>query len=911
MNSTTTTGPGSAAAKRSLQSSDSMLSGQTRGLDGSVEQQESAEEPGKHESLNFKANRQNTDPDIDAPPGDGSHPADDRLDRPGVDEPDPPPRDRPMPPEPARPDLSVNAPARTVVVRAHYSTVRLRLNAAIGATRVIWNRAPRPVRNFLCWWVQPRVLCCVGFILLAAAVISYHYYRDLAAQIDSRLNNSTLDDSVQILSSPMTIATGDRISIPELTSYLISAGYTSKVGEQDRSALGSFSVTPAGVDVTPSLSKAAATTIPVRVEIKGGRVSSLVDLDTHRRTSSVALQPTLLATLKEGDRSRKIDIPFSQLPEVLIHAITAAEDRRFFTHSGIDWRGVCRALWVDLRDGEVVQGGSTITQQLIKNSFLTPERSWERKIKEAAMALILESRLSKEEIFAYYANNVYLGHSGGFAIHGVGQAARVYFEKNPGELTVAEAAFLAGLIRAPNRYSPQRDQSRALERRNQVLDSMAEVGSISRDEAQRARAEPVTIRTRQTNEEAGTGYFVDYAERFVDETSRTGSLSSDLVVYTTLDPALQRAACDSIRRNTDRLDRTLNRKRNKHAAPANVQAALVAIDPHNGDVLAMVGGRNYDESQLNRATDAWRQPGSAFKPFVYAAAFKNRACTAATLLSDRPTTFAVDEGRAEYRPADYGGGYSYRDVSVANAFARSLNVPAVELAQQVGTSVVASLAAECGLPKPNSYPSMALGTSEVTLIDLAAAYTAFANQGIAVRPRPVKRIGEPDGFVANQITTSSYRPLSPQVAYLMTHLMSSVINRGTAARVRAMGFKEEAAGKTGTSRDGWFVGYTPNLVCAVWVGYDDNRDLEMTGSESALPIWVDFMKRALEIHPGLGGRFVQPLGLTSVVIDPSTGLLASEECSGRAQELFISGTEPLEVCRHSEPSTDEPTPDGA
>ena len=749
--------------------------------------------------------------------------------------------------------------------------------------------------------MQPRVLLCVAGVILATVLISYHYYSELAAEIDSRLNNSTLDNSVQILGSPLTIATGDRLSAAELTNYLVSAGYASKDAGHDPSALGSFEVTTDGVDVTPSPWKANATGAAVRVVIRGGRVAALVDLETRGRRPTVELQPTLLATLKEGDRSKKIELPFSQLPEVLVHAITAAEDRRFFSHSGIDWRGICRALWADLRYGEIVQGGSTITQQLIKNSFLTPERSWKRKIKEAAMALILESRLSKEEIFAYYASNVYLGHGGGFAVHGVGEAARVYFDKEPADLTLAEAAFLAGLIRAPSRYSSNRDNARAVERRNQVLDSMLEIGMISREDWQSAKAEQLTIKRRQTNDDAGTGYFVDYAQRFMDEQSRPGSPSSDLIVYTTLDRALQQAAYNSVCRNSERLDRTLTRGRRRGAAPPKVQAALVAIDPHNGDVLAMIGGRNYDESQLNRATDAWRQPGSAFKPFVYAAALNNHACTVATLLSDRPITLVSDEGRSTYRPADYGGSYSYQDVTVANAFARSLNVPAVELAQQIGPSVVADVATECGLPRPGLYPSMALGTSEVTLIDLAAGYTAFANQGIAVRPRPVKRIGEQGSISANEITSSYSRPLSPQAAYLLTHLMSSVINQGTGARVRAMGFKGDAAGKTGTSRDGWFVGYTPNLVCAVWVGFDDNRDLKLTGSESALPIWVDFMKRALEIHPGLGGRFTQPLGLITVTIDPSTGLLASEQCSRRVQELFISGTEPLAICDHSEP----------
>jgi penicillin-binding protein 1B len=748
--------------------------------------------------------------------------------------------------------------------------------------------------------VEPRLLIVFGVLALAASVVAAHYYVRLSAEIDARLSGNFFDDSVGIFTTPFKVSAGDRLSVSELTSYLQAAGY--KQASTVTEGSGAFSVAGNAVEVAPDARAMLHLGIrPVRIEIdNNNRVESLADLRSGRSVDAALIEGELLASVRDGDRRKKMNVSFSEIPEPLRNAILAIEDRRFFTHSGIDWRGIARAFWADLNEGHIVQGGSTITQQLIKNSFLSSTRSFSRKLKEAAMAVILESRLSKEEIFTLYCNDVYLGQSGTFAIHGVAEAAQVMFGKQLTELTLSESAFLAGMVHAPNRYSSRRDTSRSIERRNLVLAAMVETEAISAAEAESAEREPLLFKMDEVENDYGTRYFIDYVQRFMEQRYADDALASQQRIQTSMDPRLQRAAHEAVIRHTERLDKLFARSAKKGDAARQVQASLVALDAHTGEVLAMVGGRNYDESQLNRATDARRQPGSTFKPFVYASALGMRSYTAATLISDRPQTFSYDGGKAEYNPSDYRGGFTNRDVTLREAFASSMNVPAVELASRVGFSNIAELAQECGLPRPHAYPSMALGTSEVTPLELAGAYTPFVNQGMALRPIPVKGVESRDGRQnAARVAATGVKVFSPQVAYLMTDFMRSVVDAGTAARLRAMGVKGAIAGKTGTSNDGWFAGYTPNLVCVVWVGFDDNTDLRMKASESALPIWADFMREALDMRPGLGGdHFQKPSGIIVAAIDPTTGHLATPHCPEQRQETFIAGTEPFANCIH-------------
>ncbi|MGA9768638.1 MAG: PBP1A family penicillin-binding protein [Blastocatellia bacterium] len=763
---------------------------------------------------------------------------------------------------------------------------------------------PAPVRRIASKIFRPRVLLITGAILLVMLVVGVYYYKELAREIDLRLAGATFDNSVSIFSSPFKVSTGDRLPVDELTGYLHAAGYQQTAESSD--SVSTYSISGDSVRIIPSIEATTRFRLnPVSIRLnKEGRILSLTSAQTGERLNSAFIEGELLASVHEGDRSKKIAVQFSEIPDNLKKAILAVEDRRFFSHSGIDWRGIGRALKADLGQGEVVQGGSTITQQLIKNAFLSSDRTFSRKLKEAAMAVILESRLSKEQIFALYCNEIYLGQSGVFAVHGFGQAAQVYFDKDIEALTMSESAFLAGLIHAPNRYTSHNDTARAVERRNRVLDGMVEINAVTPSESEAAKQEPLQLKKHLVHDEYGTTYFLDYAQRFMEERG----LSSRQQITTTMDPRLQRAAYEAVKRNSERLDKVFTRARKKGETPEKVQAAIVAIDAHTGEILAMVGGRSYDESQLNRATDSMRQPGSTFKPFVYAAALGSRSYTPASLLSDTPQTFTFDGGRSEYKPTNYHGGFSNRDVTLREALARSLNVPTVELAMRIGMGNIAKLAEECGLDKLRPYPSMALGASEVTPLALAGAYTSFANDGMALRPVPVKSALSASQIGSDKVSATGVRVFSPQVAYLMTNLMQSVVDSGTASKLRAMGLKGAMAGKTGTSNDGWFVGYTPNIVCVAWVGFDDNRDLQMKASDAALPMWADFMKQTLDLRPGLGGdSFTKPGGLVTVDIDPATGYVAGPDCSEHRQEIFLSGTEPFAQCSHQSLAEADPS----
>jgi penicillin-binding protein 1B len=758
---------------------------------------------------------------------------------------------------------------------------------------------PRPVKRLAVWMTRPRVLVPMAAVTLGLIGVVIYYATQFSQEIDARLQAGFFDHSVGIFTAPFKVSVGSRLSLDELASYLDGAGYQrSDRGGETRS----YTINGNIIEIHPDSAAVKELGVtPVRAEVgKDGRVLALTEALGGQRVKSALIEGEPLASLHEGDRRKQIGVQFADIPAPLREAVVAIEDRRFFTHNGIDWRGVGRALWADIHHGGMVQGGSTLTQQLIKNAFLTSDRTMSRKLKEAMMALILESRLSKEEIFTLYCNNVYLGQSSTFAVHGFAQAAKVYFDKNLNELTLAESAFLAGLIHAPNRYSTYRTLQPAIERRNQVLDAMAETGAITSAQAEAAKREALQLKKQEPREDYGASYFIDYVERFLDERYGARGETTAGRVVTTMDPRLERAAHDAVIKNTERLDRVLHRPARKGEAGKAVQAALVAIDAHSGEVLAMIGGRNYDDSQLNRATDARRQPGSTFKPFVYATALSNRFYTPASLLSDRPQTFTYDGGRAEYTPTNYHGGFTNRDVTLREALAHSMNVPAVALAMNVGLGNVVEMAKSCGLDVPRVYPSLALGTNEETPLEMAGAYAAFANNGTALRPVPVHSMQSAGDHPAS-VSATSARAFSPQVAYLLTSMMQSVVNEGTAARLRGYGLPSAIAGKTGTSNDGWFVGYTPNLVCAVWVGYDDNTDIGMKASDTALPLWADFVKEALEIRPELGGdNFTEPSGIIEVEIDPTTGLRATGECAERRTELFIAGTEPVADCTHQQ-----------
>ncbi|HEV8203640.1 MAG TPA: penicillin-binding transpeptidase domain-containing protein, partial [Pyrinomonadaceae bacterium] len=480
-----------------------------------------------------------------------------------------------------------------------------------------------------------------------------------------------------------------------------------------------------------------------------------------------------------------------------------------------------------------------------------------------------------------------------------------YYNKDVTNLTLPESAFLAALIRSPNRYNPYTKIETATARRNQVLDSMAEAGAITQDEATTAKATPLqVVPSRGRIDVSDAPYFADYVQNQLGDMI-AGSGAEHLRIYTTIDMDLQRAAYAAVTKQMAALDKI----QSKRFEPGTLQAALIAMNAKTGEIVAMVGGRDYSKSQLNRATDAFRQPGSVFKPFVYATALNTafdpvpRVITPATTYMDEPKTFTYDN--QEYSPGNFGETYSHEPVTLRDGLVHSLNVVTVDVAMEVTIGRVMNLAAKAGLPKPpRAYPAMALGTSEATPLQIASAYTAFANLGSRTTPIAINRITTGEGVTVAAPTAQKSEVLRPEVAYVMTSFMKDVINRGTAAKVRARGLKSVLAGKTGTSRDGWFAGYTPNLVCAVWVGFDDGSQLGLTGANSALPIWADFMSVALAEHPEWEGDWEMPPGIEQVEINPKTGKPTASGDAEKRVEYFINGTGPND----SELPQEEATP---
>jgi penicillin-binding protein 1B len=505
-----------------------------------------------------------------------------------------------------------------------------------------------------------------------------------------------------------------------------------------------------------------------------------------------------------------------------------------------------------------------------------------------------------------------LGQQAGFSINGFGEAASAYFNKDVTTLTLPESAFLAGLIRSPNRYNPYHDLNTATSRRNQVLDSMVEAGVVTREEADAAKATPLQVAALKGRIDASDApYFADYVQNQLGDMIAGPGSAEHLRIYTTVDMDLQRAAYAAVTKQLANLDK-FERKRFE---PGTLQAALVAMNARTGEIVAMVGGRDYSKSQFNRAADALRQPGSVFKPFVYATALNTaydpipRILTPATTFMDEPKTFNYDN--QEYSPGNFGEKYSNQPVTLRDAMVHSLNVVTVDVAMEVTIGRVMNLASKAGLPKPaRVYPAMALGTSEATPLQVASAYTAFANLGTRSTPVPINRITTGEGVTIAAPITQKNEVLRPEVAYVMDSFMKDVINRGTGAPVRARGLKANVAGKTGTSRDGWFAGFTPNLVCVVWVGFDDGSQLGLTGANSALPIWTDFMSLALAEHPEWQGDWTAPEGIEQADIDPRTGQLAKADDPNKRTEIFIKGTLPITPVVEETPE-ETPTPDEA
>ncbi len=748
-------------------------------------------------------------------------------------------------------------------------------------------------------------------ILLGAALLGLvvgtgtfvYFYVRFSRVIDARLSGDIFNNASLVFGAPTPVLVGEAETPQTIAARLRKAMYAEN---ESGSQVGTYRLEGNRLEIRPGPASFFQGEVvkegAAALEFRDGRVASISSLSGAGQLESYQLEPQVITTLFDNSRSKRRLVRYQDLPKPVINAVLAAEDHSFFSHHGVNFYRIIAAAMHDFfRKEQVVQGGSTLTMQLARNIFgLSQQRTYGRKITEVFLALLLEQRLTKEQIFELYANQIYLGQRGSFSIYGFGEAASAYFNKDVNSLDAAEAALLAGVIRGPNIYSPYKYPARALERRNFVLRSMLELGLLSPAEAEKANAAPLGLVLRNV-EGMQAPYFVDMVkDQLLAQFTEHDLLSQSYRIYTTLDLDVQEAASEGIRAGAAEVDKQLKRpKAAKEAAAVDTlqpQVALVVLDPHTGWMKALVGGRDYGRSQLNHVL-AKRQPGSSFKPFVYAAALSSGVdgslplITPATVVNDEPTTFQFAD--QSYEPENFKQEY-HGLVSLREALMYSLNVATVRLAEMVGYDKVRSLAVAAGINKDLlATPAIALGSYVATPLEIAGAYTIFSNGGRYVEPRFILAVNDASGHTLWRSTEVSSQVLDPRVAYLMVNLLESVMNNGTAAGVRTRGFTLPAAGKTGTSHDGWFAGFTSNLLAVAWVGYDDDHELKLTGSASALPIWAEFMKLATR-NPAYHDPtpFEAPPGIVTVPVQMTANLPGGGESTVVRNECFIEGTEP-------------------
>jgi len=753
-------------------------------------------------------------------------------------------------------------------------------------------------------------LVCIAVAGVVVLFVGGYWYIKYQGIVNARLKQPLFAETAKIYAAPSEIRPGQKLSIQLIANELREAGYTAD-GASQLSQLGTFSTDTQSITVRPGPESYHAPD-PATIHIKSGTVDSITD-DRGQPLASYELEPLLITGLSEdANRTKRRLITYDEIPQNLVQAVVAIEDRRFFDHGGVDYIRLLGALRNDMTPGHrFVEGGSTLTMQLAKNFFLTPERRIKRKLIEIIITFQLEHRFSKKQIFEMYANEINLGQRGSFSIDGFGEASQAYFGKDMRQLDLAECALLAGIIQSPNRLSPFRHAARAIERRNLVLDSMVETGAITKEEAERAKAEPLHIAPGSVDASEAP-YFVDLVrDELVQKLGDRDFNREGLRIYTSLDPDLQRVATAAVDSTIHVVDEQVDRRhaRQKKLGQSYIypQVALVALNPHTGQVLALVGGRSYGSSQLNHAV-AKRPTGSIFKPFVYATAFdtavegtmlpgQNKLFSPVTMLNDEQTTY--DVGNQEYTPRNYHGEY-HDQVTARYALQRSLNNATIGLAAMVGFDRVAALARDAGIKSAQGTPSVAIGSYDATPLDMAGAYTVFANSGLHLDPWMLASIRTPSGDIINDYTPASKQVLDPRVAFLTTSMMEDVLRgEGTGAGVRNMGFYAPAAGKTGTSHDAWFAGFTSNLLCIVWVGNDDYTDVKIEGALAAAPIWAEFMKKAVQLPQYSDTHdFTPPDGVQVVSLDKATNLLSDASCPDAYDAAFLMGTAPTETCDH-------------
>ena len=758
------------------------------------------------------------------------------------------------------------------------------------------------------------LLTFVAADLLFLAVFGY-FYVTYERILDERLKQPVFANTAKIFAAPREVRPGQKLIVRLIAEELRQAGYSAD-GASQTSELGTYKQGVQTITVRPGPQSFHAQDSAV-IRISAGQVASISD-NHGQALSSYELEPLLITGLSDdANRTKRRLLAYNEIPQNVVNAVLAIEDRRFFEHSGVNFLSMAGWAWHDLiRDRKHRGGASTLTMQLAKLLFLSDNGTFKYKFIQITVAFQLEHRYNKQQIFEMYANRIPLGQRGSFSIDGFGEASQVYFGKDVSKLDLAECAFLTGIIQRPSYFNPFHHPERTIERRNLVLDSMVETGAITKDQAESAKAEPLKL-TEQSVDANEAPYFVDLVhDQLVQKLGDRDFNHEGLRIYTSLDPDLQRVATEAVESTIHvvdaQVDRLHSRQKKRGEAYIYPQVALVALNPHTGQVLALVGGRSYGNSQLNHAM-AKRPTGSIFKPFVYASAFatavegtmlpgQNKLFSPLTLLKDEQTTYG--EGTPyEYTPKNFEGEY-HGQVTARYALMRSLNNATISLASMVGFDRVAALAREAGIKSARGTPSMAIGSYDATPLDMAGAYTTFANGGIHLEPWMLASVRTPTGDVINDYLPDPKQVLDPRVAYLTVSLMQNVLHSdvtgsGTGAGVRNMGFTSPAAGKTGTSHDAWFAGFTSNLLCIVWVGNDDYTDVKIEGARAAAPIWAEFMKRAVQLPQYSDtNNFSAPEGVDFVSIDSVSNLLSDASCPASFDAAFLAGTAPTETCDH-------------
>jgi len=766
-------------------------------------------------------------------------------------------------------------------------------------------------------WVRLTALALSIPLVLSFFAAAYYYVR-FAHLIDERLHGERQIVLPKVYARPLELRRGQSLTGAQLVDRLNDLGYAQRVTV---SKTGEFSVGAGSVVITPRSPDFKGQAVRVvfqrqpppsakRPQAPTTRVPDRVlQLDVgNRPTERVSLDAPVLSSLVSGEREKRRPVALAAIPKHVTQAVLAIEDHRFYEHPGVDPIGMMGALFsYSTGRRTYLAGGSTITQQLVRNVFLPKfggislqearARSIQRKMLEIWVSIVLTQRASKDEILEMYLNDIPLGQRGSFAVFGVSEASRLFFGKDVSNISLAEAATIAGIIQQPSALSPFNNPERCRDRRNVVLQAMADFGYIDQAAADKSAKEPLVVVQRALEAEAP--YFIDYIGQTISEqfSKLTTVPNQAMEVYTTLDLHLQRVAQDAVRDGLTKVDELLSRRKRKGKA----EAALISVDPRTGEILAFVGGRSYNQSQYNRAILSRRQPGSVFKPFVYLSAFEQALATgrtdvtAATITNDEPETFEFDN--QVWTPENYEGKYD-GPITYRQALAHSRNLGTIHVAQAAGYNHVADLWKSLGVGNPpRPYPSIALGVFEASPYEIATAYTIFPNQGVE---RPLKNILRLTSGGKDVLRPPEPKPRTiarPETTFLVTNMMRSVLNEGTAAGARSAGFALDAAGKTGTTndlRDAWFVGFTPDLLTVVWVGFDDNQPVGLSGSQAALPIWTQFMKAALAGRASV--PFDVPDGITFATIDPLNGKLANPSCPKTFTESFLAGTEPTVQC---------------